>query len=416
MKYKLKYSSRPGTIRISGLPASKSISNRALIIHALAKADSPLLNISRCDDTDVMQKALAERGPVVDILAAGTAMRFLTAYFSIQEGEEYIITGTQRMKQRPIGILVDALRTLGADIEYVEAEGFPPLRIRGKKLLKNRVELPGNVSSQYISALLLIGNQLPDGLELTLTGGSISRPYIHLTVEMMCSFGAAVEWCDEHHLRVHPVPYADRGYTIESDWSAASYWYEVAALARCAGTECSFVLPSLFPDSLQGDSRAIALYSQLGLTTRFTEEGVVISPEGELVERMDADLADIPDLAQTLVVMAAHLGIPFRFTGLQTLRIKETDRISALVTEMGKLGFVLHAEGDDALSWDGRRTESAAEVKIATYADHRMAMAFAPVALLREGIIIEHPGVVSKSYPGYWEDMKRAGLQIEEFA
>ena len=427
----------PSSIRTSiQLPASKSISNRALIIHALGKGDCLPENLSDCDDTRVMVKALTEGGDTIDILAAGTAMRFLTAYFSITPGQR-ILTGTARMQQRPIQLLVDALRQLGADIAYTNREGFPPLRIRGKEPnnceLKNckqenceqevceqekketlcsELTLQGNVSSQYISALLMIGPMLPHGLTLHLSGNIISRPYIDLTLQLMGEFGAKAEWTSESTITVHPQPYHSVPFTVESDWSAASYWYEMAALSE----EAEIELTGLFPNSYQGDSRGRELFSQLGVETAFTPHGVKLTKSGQRVERMEADLVDIPDLAQTFVVTCALLNIPFRFTGLQSLKIKETDRITALRNELRKLGYAIEEENDSVLYWNGERCEAEVSPLIATYEDHRMAMAFAPAALCCPSVRIAHPHVVSKSYPRYWDDLRQAGFQMEEEA
>lgn len=437
----------PSSIRTSiQLPASKSISNRALIIHALGKGDCLPENLSDCDDTRVMVKALTEGGDTIDILAAGTAMRFLTAYFSITPGQR-ILTGTARMQQRPIQLLVDALRQLGADIAYTNREGFPPLRIRGKEPnncelknceqennkqenyeLKNyeqevcekgkkeslcsELTLQGNVSSQYISALLMIGPMLPHGLTLHLSGNIISRPYIDLTLQLMGEFGAKAEWTSESTITVHPQPYHSVPFTVESDWSAASYWYEMAALSE----EAEIELTGLFPNSYQGDSRGRELFSQLGVETAFTPHGVKLTKSGQRVERMEADLVDIPDLAQTFVVTCALLDIPFRFTGLQSLKIKETDRITALRNELRKLGYAIEEENDSVLYWNGERCEAEVSPLIATYEDHRMAMAFAPAALCCPSVRIAHPHVVSKSYPRYWDDLRQAGFQMEEEA
>ena len=408
------------------MPASKSISNRALIIHALGKGDCLPENLSDCDDTRVMVKALTEGGDTIDILAAGTAMRFLTAYFSITPGQR-ILTGTARMQQRPIQLLVDALRQLGADIAYTNREGFPPLRIRGKEPnnceLKNyeqekketlcsELTLQGNVSSQYISALLMIGPMLPHGLTLHLSGNIISRPYIDLTLQLMGEFGAKAEWTSESTITVHPQPYHSVPFTVESDWSAASYWYEMAALSE----EAEIELTGLFPNSYQGDSRGRELFSQLGVETAFTPHGVKLTKSGQRVERMEADLVDIPDLAQTFVVTCALLNIPFRFTGLQSLKIKETDRITALRNELRKLGYAIEEENDSVLYWNGERCEAEVSPLIATYEDHRMAMAFAPAALCCPSVRIAHPHVVSKSYPRYWDDLRQAGFRMEEEA
>ena len=373
------------------LPASKSISNRALIINALGKGIYPPENLSDCDDTQVMIKALTEGKETIDIMAAGTAMRFLTAYLSATSGER-IITGTARMQQRPIQILVNALRELGAEIEYTHNEGYPPLRIKGAELKGNEITLKGNVSSQYISALLMIGPVLKDGL----------------TLQLMQDFGAKAAWTSPSSISVAPQPYQSVPFTVESDWSAASYWYQIAALSP----EAEIELLGLFRNSYQGDSRGAEVFSRLGITTEFTPKGVKIKKTGKTPERLEEDFVDIPDLAQTFVVTCALLNIPFRFTGLQSLKIKETDRIAALRTELKKLGYLIEEENDSVLMWNGERCEPEAVPVIATYEDHRMAMAFAPAVITFPKLLIADPQVVSKSYPGYWEDLKLAGFQV----
>lgn len=419
MRYQL---SAPSQVKaIIQLPASKSISNRALIIHALAGgecrrvnvAESGLTNLSDCDDTQVMIKALSGNHEVIDILAAGTAMRFLTAYLSVTPGTR-TLTGTQRMQQRPIQLLVNALRELGASIEYAGKEGFPPLRIHGRELTGSEITLPGNVSSQYISALLMIGPLLSSGLTVRLSGEVISRPYINLTLQLMNDFGASASWeadgnVDCNCIRVNAQPYRDVPFAVESDWSGASYWYQMAALAD----EAEIELKGLFRESYQGDSRGAEVFAHLGVQTEFTEQGVRLRKQSIKPVRLDEDFVDIPDLAQTFVVTCALMNVPFRFTGLQSLKIKETDRIAALKAEMRKLGYVLRDEDDSMLLWDGERCEAEAVPVIQTYEDHRMAMAFAPAVLCFPEICIDEPGVVSKSYPGYWEDMQVAGFAIQ---
>lgn len=399
------------------LPASKSISNRALILHALSGGTTLPANLSDCDDTRVMVRALDGHPQHIDIMAAGTAMRFLTAYLSVTPGTR-VITGTERMQQRPIRILVDALRTLGAQIDYIANEGFPPLHITGSRLQGHEIELAGNVSSQYISALLMIGPVLPRGLELHLTGDIISRPYINLTLQLMHSFGANAQWTAPDRIKVEPGSYQDVPFTVESDWSAASYWYEMLALWS-SDTDDSVAapcieLPGLLPHSHQGDSRGAEVFARLGIHTEYTTQGVRLTRTSTCADRLDEDMTDIPDLAQTFVVTCCLKGIPFRFTGLQTLKIKETDRICALITELRKLGYVVRSEQDSILTWDGERCPASDAPAIDTYEDHRMAMAFAPACLVRPDIRINHPQVVSKSYPNYWKDLQVAGFRITE--
>lgn len=399
------------------LPASKSISNRVLVIHSLSGGNSTLHNLSDCDDTQVMINALRDMPEVIDIKAAGTAMRFMSAYLSVTEGE-HVITGTERMKHRPIGVLVDALRRLGADIEYVGEQGYPPLRIRGKQLEGGTLEVPGNISSQYISALLMIGPALRNGLELRLTGDIISRPYIDLTLHVMHEFGCKIEWSSVDTISVKPQRYDDREYVVENDWSASSYWYEMLALSE--DKESGVVLPGLRDASRQGDSVVRYLYSLLGVKTAFKngDHGqntkVALTRHFSALTRMDYDFINQPDLAQTFVVSCCALGIPFHFTGLASLKIKETDRIEALKTEMRKLGYVLRDVNDCELEWDGERCEAEDNPSIDTYEDHRMAMSFAPLAITLGCIRINNPEVVSKSYPNYWDDLRKAGFEITE--
>ena len=398
------------------LPASKSISNRALIIYALSGGSQMPQNLSDCDDTEVIIHALRFMPTEIDIKAAGTAMRFMTAYLSVMKGT-HTLTGTERMKHRPIGILVNALKALGADIKYAGTDGYPPLQITGKTLKGGLLSIPGNVSSQYISALLMIGPMLKNGLTLQLTGDIISRPYIDLTLWTMGEFGADAEWTSADTITVKPNPYQDREYFIENDWSGASYWYEMVALSSNQDPEIK--LTGLMDGSKQGDSVTRYIFSLLGVKTTFEtkKEGVpqtiTLKQSGRCVSRLDYDFVNSPDLAQTFVVTCAAKGIPFHFKGLSTLKIKETDRIEALKKEMRKLGYVLHDVNDSELYWDGERCEPSMEEGIDTYDDHRMALAFAPYALMAEGLKINNPHVVTKSYPHYWEDLKQAGFKIE---
>ena len=399
------------------LPASKSISNRALIIYALSGGRNLPENLSDCDDTEVIIEALRYMPDEINIKAAGTAMRFMTAYLSVMRGT-HIITGTDRMKHRPIAILVDALRRLGANIEYVGEEGYPPLKITGKKLAGGLLEIPGNVSSQYISALLMIGPMLKDGLTLQLTGEIISRPYIDLTLWMMGEFGAEAKWSSTDTITVAHKPYKGRNYFIESDWSGASYWYEMVALSKDRNAEVR--LTGLMDGSMQGDSTSRYIFSLLGVKTTFETQTkgvpqmVTLKKNGRGVTKLEYDFVNAPDLAQTFVVTCAALDIPFHFKGLATLKIKETDRIEALKREMAKLGYVIHDANDSELYWDGERCEPQFELGIDTYEDHRMALAFAPFAMKQEGVIINNPQVVTKSYPKFWEDLKSTGFEIIE--
>ena len=409
-------------------PTSKSVSNRALMLHALCTEHRYAIErLAICDDTDHMQEGIAAKqagAALIDIGATGTAMRFLTAYLAITPGET-VLTGSERMQQRPIGTLVEALRTLGADITYINKEGYPPLRINGKPLHGGALEIEAGISSQYISALLMIGPCLTEGLTLHLKGNIASRTYIELTLDLMRHYGAVAEWTDERTIHIKPGHYTDQPLTVEGDWSGASYWYELAAIAAHHGYEADISLHGMRKDSRQGDRVVAHLFEELGVKTTYTKEGarLVASPNpsqgGELSVAMPAapllgrgggealDFTHCPDIAQTMAVTYCLLGIPYIFKGIQSLRIKETDRVAALINELRKLGFVLRAEGDELLVWDGTRCTPDEHPVIATYDDHRMAMAFAPAALCYEGLTIEHPEVVTKSYPGFWEDLKQ---------
>lgn len=398
------------------LPASKSISNRALIINALAGGDITPENLSDCDDTDVVMAAFRDMPYEINIKAAGTAMRFLTAYLAVAEGE-HVITGTERMKHRPIAILVDSLRKLGAQIEYVGEEGFPPLRICGKTLDGGQLEIAGNVSSQYISALLMIGPTMQNGLRLKLKGEIISKSYIELTLSTMHEYGAEAQWLSDDTIEVKPGGYTNRKYHVENDWSASSYWYEMVAIED--NEEAKVILTGLFNNSRQGDTIVKHIYSLLGVKTTFlnkeqgTPSDVSLKCTGRKVQSMEFDFSSCPDLAQTVVCTCLAMNIPFHFKGLSTLKIKETDRIEALKEESRKLGFVLHDYYNSELAWDGERCEPSME-PIDTYEDHRMAMAFAPMAKVFPGLKINNPEVVSKSYPRYWDDLGGAGFVLSD--
>lgn len=390
------------------LPLSKSISNRALIINALAGGDIKSMNVAKCDDTDVTVAALASTADSVNIGAAGTAMRFLTAYFSAQEGRTITLDGSERMRQRPIKALVDALRDCGAKIDYAGEEGFPPLRINGTRLQGGDVTLPASISSQYISALLMVAPTMEAGLRLTLDGEIMSRPYILMTLEMMRRQGVESDF-DNNVITVKQGTYRQASSDIEADWSAASYWYEIAALS--AGM---ISLKGLQEHSLQGDSKITGLFERLGIATDFEDDCVSLIPTPEQDARLELDMSEQPDLVQALAVTCCMLRIPFRFSGVKTLRIKETDRLNALCVELDKLSFSLSVEGDDVLAWYGAQHPITEEPHIDTYKDHRMAMAFAPVALYMPGIVINDIEVVSKSYPDYWKHLADAGFVIAD--
>ena len=430
--------SAPATLRGEvELPASKSISNRVLVMRSLVRgACPPIENLSDCDDTMVMRRWLEGDDAYVDVGAAGTAMRFSTALLCVRPGE-HVITGSARMRQRPIGVLVDALRSLGADIRYEGEEGYPPLLIGGSEKLKVKSEkrqdglgseeikdkrekikeergergrsitLSAGVSSQYISALLMIGPVVEGGLRLQLEGTIVSKPYIDMTVALMREWGAAVEWVDDHTLAVAPRPYQPRAFRVENDWSAASYWYEMVALST--DEEAQVDLPGLWMPSLQGDASVADYFAPLGVRTEQEAWGVRLRKGACQTDTYVLDLVEQPDLAQTLVVTCCMMGVPFRFSGLQSLRIKETDRLTALCTELGKMGFLVEALDGRVLQWSPSSGAVAprGDVVIDTYDDHRMAMAFAPCCLRTGTIAIRDPHVVTKSYPRFWEQMAK---------
>jgi len=382
------------------LPASKSISNRALILKALAYSPYDIQNLSDCDDTRVTVKALDSNDTTFDIGAAGTAMRFLTAFLSKTVGE-WTITGSERMKNRPIRLLVDALNSLGAKIEYVEKEGYPPLKIYGSALMGGEISLNGGISSQYISALMMIAPYMQNGLKIKLEGNVISVPYIQMTLSMMKEFGVQVIF-ENNIIDIKPQIYKPVQYKVESDWSAASYWYEILSIAGKGQIQ----LDGLNQNSHQGDSKVAELFGQLGVKTEYNGEGVLLTATQHHTSKFEYDFVNQPDLAQTFAVTCCLKNIPFVFSGLQSLKIKETDRIAALINELGKLGFVVTEPAEGQLAWLGERCEKASTVSIKTYEDHRMAMAFAPAALITP-IEIEEPQVVSKSYPGFWDDIDK---------
>ena len=393
------------------LPASKSVSNRVLLLNAMSQCPQLLRNLSDCDDTNVMIRALQTGQSAIDIQAAGTAMRFLTAYLAGKDGE-WTITGTERMRNRPIKILVDALNALGAQIAYMDKEGFPPLKICGRSLQGGEISLDGGVSSQYISALLMLAPLMVNGLQLHLTGQIISRPYLQLTLRLMKEFGVTV-FEQGQTLTIAPQSYTPVPFTVESDWSAASYWYEIVAMSD----DAEVALTGLTPNSLQGDAGIVELFAQLGVKTVFTANGVVIRrKERSINAPFEYDFTDMPDMAQTFAVTCAMLDIPFCFSGLQSLKIKETDRLSALRKELSALGYLLSEQNDNMLRWNGERINPTPSPVIRTYEDHRMAMAFAPVAIqCADGIRIADIEVVSKSYPHFWDDLRNADFSIETF-
>lgn len=398
-------------IKITG---SKSETNRLLLLQALYP-NITLGNTSNSDDSEVMLKALAithHPSPItqtIDIHHAGTAMRFLTAYFAIQVGKEVILTGSSRMKERPIKILVEALQQLGAAIIYEENEGFPPIRIKGKKITQNKVALPANVSSQYISALLLIAPKLKNGLELTLEGEITSIPYIKMTLALLNEIGVETSLV-ENQITVKPLHTINSQLlTIESDWSSASYWYSIIALSQI-GTQVT--LSSYKQNSLQGDAGLVEIYKSFGVETVFNNNSIILQKVNNLKpETLNLKLINSPDIAQTIAVTCFGLGLGCHLTGLHTLKIKETDRLEALKIELTKLGANVTVTNDSLTLEPSEKINE--NISIKTYQDHRMAMAFAPLAI-KTPIIIREAEVVSKSYPTFWNDLEKFGFQISK--
>jgi 3-phosphoshikimate 1-carboxyvinyltransferase len=419
-----------GTVHLTG---SKSECNRALVIEALSHGKVKVENISDAADTVTLAGILrAEVGdkrleisqannsqvgaltsnlqsPIseINIGPAGTAMRFLTAYFTLQD-DEVVLTGSERMKQRPIGILVDALRELGAEIDYVENEGFPPIKIKGGfTQLTDKISIKGNISSQYITALLLIAARLPLGLELHIEGDLTSRPYVEMTLEMLLTAGIKHAW-NENVISIPRQGFSEISLHIEPDWSAASYWYAIAALSD----EAEIFLPGLKQYSLQGDSVITEIMANFGITSQFKNGGVYLQKEVKPVLRKIFDLKECPDLAQTIIVVCAALGHEATFTGLETLKIKETDRVKALQNELAKIGVKLIEKGQ-VYKLDCSEKFIPERLFVNTYDDHRMAMAFAPLALLISEVEIEDANVVEKSYPAFWKDLESVGFGVE---
>lgn len=388
------------------LPSSKSESNRALIINALAKGHDNLSNLAEARDTQTMMRLLASNDPIADVIDAGTTMRFLTAYYAVT-GQVKTMTGTPRMCERPIGILVDALRELGAQIDYVKTEGYPPLQLNGFDFKgNNRLAIRGDVSSQYISALLMVAPLLPEGLTLEITGELGSKPYIEMTLKQMEAFGvqAQADW-DAKTITVAPQAYNPIQYAVESDWSGASYWFSVVALSYNA--DASLELLGLKENSLQGDSVVTDIMSHLGVKSEYTGRGFKLT-KIEPATSLEWDFTNCPDLAQTICVVAAAKNIPLTLTGIESLKVKETDRIMALQNELIKFGAALkEVETNHKYQLTPAATErQAVPVSVHTYDDHRMAMAFAPLALV-EDVVIEEPDVVVKSYPSFWNHLSK---------
>ncbi|WP_019038155.1 3-phosphoshikimate 1-carboxyvinyltransferase [Psychroflexus tropicus] len=386
------------------ITGSKSISNRYLILQAIFP-NLELNGLSNSDDTQVLQKALSTTTPVVDIHHAGTAMRFLTAYLSSRSGYEVTLTGSSRMQERPIGILVEAMRELGADIQYEKTEGFPPLKIKGTTLTKDEISISANVSSQYITALMLISPSLTKGLKIRLESKVTSKPYLKMTAQALRNIGVKVDF-DKNQISIQPKSaISDKTVAVESDWSSASYFYSCLALRDLGSIELS----TYYKNSLQGDSKVAEYYKLFGIHTEFQEQSIRLSKEEnfQIPEFIELDLNDTPDLAQTIAVSCLGLGVECLLTGLHTLKVKETDRLVALKNEIEKFGAIVEITSESLHLKAEANLNSNVQVK--TYQDHRMAMAFAPLAI-KTGLQILEPEVVSKSFPSFWEEMKILGI------
>lgn len=391
-------------INITG---SKSESNRLLILQALFP-NLKISNLSNSDDTHYLQKALKNEGELIDIHHAGTAMRFLTAYFATLEGREVVLTGSKRMKERPVKLLVDALKTMGADISYEKNEGYPPIRIKGKKITAKTVSLEANISSQYISALMLVAPSLPNGLEINLQGEITSTPYIKMTLELLQRAGVRGVF-EGNTIKIEPAKQLkDQSLAVESDWSSASYYYSLAAISESAELKLSTYRET----SLQGDSCLSNIYKQFGVSTKFEDNHIILSKKpGTKPKHIKENLQNSPDIAQTIAVTCLALEVPCYLTGLHTLKIKETDRLEALKAEIEKFGSQVEITQDSLELFPKKDFEE--NVSVATYNDHRMAMAFAPLGL-KVPFKIEDAEVVSKSYPGFWEDFEKLNFKLRK--
>lgn len=412
MRYTISHPTKKlaGTITLT---ASKSESNRALIIQALCSEKFEISNLAAAEDTITLNQILqTPNSGLLDVGAAGTTMRFLTSYLATKMGTR-ILTGSDRMKKRPIGILVNALRELGAEIEYFEEEGFPPLKIIGKQLKGGEIEMDGNVSSQFISALLLVSPELQNGLVIKFKGEVTSRPYINMTLKMMEEFRVYGQWqgnsISVSKQNYHKKSEEDYTYKVEGDWSAASYWYAMVALSA----EADLTIKGLKHPSLQGDAILADVFTFFGVKTEYIPDGIRITKNRIKDEHFGFDFSDCPDIAQTVAVVVSALNIPALFNGLHTLRIKETDRIQALKTELKKVGTEVEILNDNSIKISPTSLIPSPS-SIQTYEDHRMAMAFAALAMKLNEISIEDPGVVKKSYPNFWNDLKSLGFVIKE--
>ncbi len=392
------------------LPASKSISNRLLIIQALSPVKFHIDNLSESDDTRELIRALDPGKTMIDVGHAGTTMRFLTAYFSLTVGDR-LLTGSERMRNRPIGKLVETLKQLGAEINYTDKSGYPPLKIKGKILDGGFARIDSSISSQFVSALLMVAPAFKKGLQLELEKRTISSAYIHLTLNLMKEMGIGYTW-EGNTISVPHQAYKPKGIKVEADWSAASYWYEMAALAD----KVDLKINGLSENSLQGDAVVSRLCEDFGVKTTVTDGGLLLNKGQRTIREFNYHFIDQPDLVQTFCVLCSLLSVPFRFTGTESLKIKETDRIGALQTELAKLNLHIKASpGGDEINYDGNSVpEKIAGIRINTYQDHRMAMAFAPAAFVLRELHINDPGVVTKSYPGFWDDLTRVGFNIKQ--
>ncbi|TMU50931.1 3-phosphoshikimate 1-carboxyvinyltransferase [Flagellimonas algicola] len=407
MKLKLSFAQSKIIDKSIAVTGSKSETNRSLLLQALFP-NVAIQNLSNSDDGQVMQKGLATSHGIVDIHHAGTAMRFLTAFFASQEGKEVVLTGSKRMQERPIKVLVDALRDLGAEISYEKNEGYPPIKITGKTLTKNRVSLPANISSQYISALLLIAPSLANGLELELVGKITSVPYIKMTLALLGQIGVETKFEGNLIQVAHKEKVMDSTLVVESDWSSASYFYSIAALSE-VGTKIR--LSAYKENSLQGDSVLAQIYQDFGVKTTYSGTQITLEKVQECdLESVDYDLANAPDIAQTISVTCFGLGMGCHLTGLHTLPIKETDRLGAMKTELEKVGAKV-AIDHESLSLEPSQN-IISNVAIDTYHDHRMAMAFGPLGL-KTTLMVNEAEVVSKSYPDYWKDLETLGFRVD---
>ena len=385
MNYKISHPTKVVECEID-LPGSKSISNRLLIIQALCKQEFAITNLSSSEDTKSLQKALKATNATIDVGAAGTSFRFLTAYLSTLVGNKFILTGSNRMKERPIKELVDALLDLGIEIKYLEKSGFPPLEILGTEITENKVSIDGQISSQFISALLLIAPTLRNGLKLQVSGKIVSRPYIIMTLKLMEEFGISHTWL-ENTIEIKPQKYSAKDYNIEADWSAASFWYEIAALC----SSCNIILNGLTENSIQGDRKVMELFKNLGVQTKFKNGSIILSKKEENDISKEINLINTPDLYQPLKCTLFAKNLTTRFLGLQSLKDKETNRVKAVEKELLNL---------------------VTTKRITTYKDHRMAMSFAPLCLKYNTLQIYDVAVVEKSYPNFWNDLKKGGFII----